>query len=91
MTLETQYVHLRKPVAVGDQIDGWQVSWVGGWDRGKVFFVAMLVRKIRGGPAYGRSEPQTAAFFSRTGPRSKLFPKLQPRGNRSQSPSSPAY
>ncbi|HUE03166.1 MAG TPA: hypothetical protein VMR62_26595 [Bryobacteraceae bacterium] len=44
MTLETKYVHLRRVVAVGEQIDGWRVSWIGGWDRGKVFFVVMLVR-----------------------------------------------
>jgi hypothetical protein len=44
MTLETKYVRLRQPVSVGARIDGWQVSWVGGWDRCKVFFVVMLVR-----------------------------------------------
>jgi|HubBroStandDraft_2_1064218.scaffolds.fasta_scaffold265513_2 hypothetical protein len=44
MTLETKYVHLRRAVAVGERIDGWRVSWVGGWDRCKVFFVGMLVR-----------------------------------------------
>lgn len=44
MTLESKYIHLRQPVAVGGQIEGWRVSWVGGWDRCKVFFVVMLVR-----------------------------------------------
>jgi hypothetical protein len=44
MTLETKYVHLRQPVAAGARVDGWRVSWVGGWDRCRVFFVVMLVR-----------------------------------------------
>jgi hypothetical protein len=44
MTVETKYVHLCQPVAVGERIDGWRVSWVGGWDRCKVFFLVMLVR-----------------------------------------------
>ena len=44
MTLETKYARLRQPVSVGERIDGWRVSWVGGWDRCKVFFVVMLVR-----------------------------------------------
>jgi hypothetical protein len=44
MTVETKYLHLRKPVVLGERMDGWRVSWIGGWDRGKVFFVVMLVR-----------------------------------------------
>ena len=44
MKLETKYVHLRRSVTVGEQIDGWRVSWVGGWDRHRVFFVALLLQ-----------------------------------------------
>jgi len=44
MTLETKYVHLRRPVTVGQQMADWKVCWLGGWDKQRVFFVAMLVR-----------------------------------------------
>ena len=42
--IETRFIRLRQPVALGERIDGWRVCWVGGWDRGKVFFVAMVCR-----------------------------------------------
>jgi len=37
-------LHLRKPVALGDRIDGWRVCWLGGWDKGKLFYVVMVER-----------------------------------------------
>jgi hypothetical protein len=40
--IETKFIRLRHSVALGEYIDGWRVCWVGGWDRGKVFFVAMV-------------------------------------------------
>jgi hypothetical protein len=43
--IETKFIRLRQPVALGEYIDGWRVCWVGGWDRGKVFFVAMVSRR----------------------------------------------
>jgi len=44
--IETKFLRLRKPVALGECIDGWRVCWVGGWDRGKVFFVVMATRNV---------------------------------------------
>jgi hypothetical protein len=44
--IETKFLRLRKPVAKGECIDGWRVCWVGGWDRGKVFFVVMVSRSL---------------------------------------------
>jgi len=44
--IETKFLRLRKPVAKGECIDGWRVCWVGGWDRGKVFFVVMVSRSV---------------------------------------------
>ena len=44
--IETKFLRLGKPAALGDQIDGWRVCWVGGWDRGKVFFVVMVSRSL---------------------------------------------
>ena len=43
---ETKFIRLRKPVALGECIDGRRVCWVGGWDRGKVFFVVMVSRSL---------------------------------------------
>jgi hypothetical protein len=44
--VETKFVRLRQPATLGDRIDGWRVCWVGGWDRGKVFFVVMASRNL---------------------------------------------
>jgi hypothetical protein len=47
MILETKFLHLRRPAALGEALpDGWRVTWLGGWDKGRVFFVVMVVRKI---------------------------------------------
>ncbi len=44
MHVETKFLHLRQPVELGHQIEGWQVCWVGGWDRHRVFFIVMVER-----------------------------------------------
>jgi hypothetical protein len=30
MQIETKFLRLFKPAAIGDRIDGWRVCWVGG-------------------------------------------------------------
>jgi hypothetical protein len=47
LRVETRYLRLGAPVALGDRIDGWRVCRLGGWDRGRVFFVAMVERVTR--------------------------------------------
>jgi hypothetical protein len=42
--VETKFLRLRHPATLGDRIDGWRVCWLGGWDRGKVFFIVMVSR-----------------------------------------------
>ena len=42
--VETKFVRLRRAVDLGDDIDGWRVCWLGGWDKGRVFYVAMVLR-----------------------------------------------
>jgi hypothetical protein len=42
--IKTKFIRTRRPVALAEWIDGWRVCWVGGWDRGKIFFVAMACR-----------------------------------------------
>ncbi len=33
MQMETKFLRLCQPAALGEQIDGWKVYWVGGWGR----------------------------------------------------------
>jgi hypothetical protein len=33
MHVQTKFLRLCKPVVVGDRIDDWRVSWLGGWDK----------------------------------------------------------
>jgi hypothetical protein len=56
MQIETKFLRLFKPVAMGDRIDGWRVRWIGGWDKCRVFFVAKVemqrrARRMMGGSA----------------------------------------
>jgi hypothetical protein len=52
MEVETKFLRLFKPAAIGDRIDGWRVCWVGGWDKCRVVFVVMVEagRNERTGP-----------------------------------------
>ncbi len=45
MELETKFFRLSGPVAVGEQIEGWQVCWLGGWDKARLFFFVMAFRR----------------------------------------------
>jgi hypothetical protein len=49
LQVQTRFLRLYQPAVVGDRIDGWRVCWVGGWDKGKVLFVVMVERVVRGG------------------------------------------
>jgi hypothetical protein len=44
MRVETKFVRLCEPVALGDNIGGWRVCWLGGWDKGHVFYLVMVAR-----------------------------------------------
>jgi hypothetical protein len=35
MSIQAKFLTLSKPAALGDDIDGWRVSWFGGWDHRK--------------------------------------------------------
>jgi hypothetical protein len=45
MEIETKFLRLFRPVALGDFIDGWRVCWIGGWDKCRVLFVVMVERR----------------------------------------------
>ena len=44
MCVETKFLRLFRAVDLGDDIDGWQVCWLGGWDQCRVLFVVMVKR-----------------------------------------------
>ena len=44
MQVETKYLRLCQPAALGEHIDGWKVYWVGGWGRDRLFFYVMVAR-----------------------------------------------
>lgn len=44
MYVETKYLRLFRAVELGDDIDGWRVCWLGGWDKCRVLFVVMVKR-----------------------------------------------
>ena len=45
MHVQTKFLRLCEPVSLGDRIDNWRVSWLGGWDKCRVFFVVMVERE----------------------------------------------
>jgi len=49
LQVQTRFLRLYQPAVLGDRIDGWRVCWIGGWDKGKVQFVVMVERVVRGG------------------------------------------
>jgi hypothetical protein len=60
MKVETRFLRLRQPVELGDIIDGWRVCWLGGWDKGRIFYVFMVSRVAR-----SRATPRKRACVPR--------------------------
>ena len=44
MQVETKFLRLSQPAAVGEQIDGWRVCWLGGWGTNRLFYYVMVAR-----------------------------------------------
>ena len=42
--METKFLRLGRAVKLGDDLDGWRVCWLGGWDKCRVLFVVMAKR-----------------------------------------------
>ena len=59
MQLETKFLRLRKLATVGDDVDGWRVGWLGGWDSSHLFYWVMVVRVK---PAVDPQQPAVAFF-----------------------------
>jgi hypothetical protein len=49
--METKYLRLRTPVELGSRFDDWQVCWLGGWSKHRLYYLVMLVKvPLRGAP-----------------------------------------
>jgi hypothetical protein len=48
LQVETKFLRLRQPATLGERLDGWRVCWLGGWDRGRLFYVVMVERAVLG-------------------------------------------
>ena len=47
MNRETKFLHLKTPAILGERTNGWRVCWLGGWDRGRLFYLMMGERPLR--------------------------------------------
>ena len=45
--LETKFLRLGNPVELGSRFDDWQVCWLGGWSKHRLFYLVMVVRVKR--------------------------------------------
>jgi hypothetical protein len=45
--MDTKFLRVQRIPALGERIDGWRICWLGGCDRGRIFFVVMVERKRR--------------------------------------------
>ncbi len=43
--IATKFLRLREPVPWGHEIDGWHVCWLGGWDKCRVFYIVMVLKR----------------------------------------------
>ena len=46
MRLETKFLSLKMPVTLGSRFGDWEVCWLGGWNRDRFRYWAMVVRVI---------------------------------------------
>ena len=44
MHLETKFLRLRTPVMLGSRFGDWQVTWLGGWSRYRLYYLVMVVK-----------------------------------------------
>ena len=42
--MDTKFLSLRHPVELGSRFDDWQVCWLGGWDKHRLFYLVMLAK-----------------------------------------------
>src|SRR5258708_2695937 len=75
--METKYLRLRTPVEVGSWFDDWQVCWLGGWGKHRLYFLAQpsqlmpishLIRADRRGKPFAVSETFSQGLVVETYP-----------------------
>jgi uncharacterized protein DUF3489 len=44
MEMETKYLRLRTPVEIGSRFGDWEVCWLGGWARFRLYYLVMVVK-----------------------------------------------
>jgi hypothetical protein len=44
MQTETKYLRLRNAVALGCRFEDWEVCWLGGWSKHRLYYLVMLVK-----------------------------------------------
>jgi hypothetical protein len=44
MQVETKFLRLCRAAAMGEQIDGWRVCWLGGWAKDRLFYYVMVAK-----------------------------------------------
>ena len=42
--LETKFLRLHTPVTLGSWFGDWQVCWLGGWSKHRLYYVVMVCR-----------------------------------------------
>jgi hypothetical protein len=47
MQVATKYLRLRTPVTLGSRFGDWQVCWLGGWEKHRLYYLVMLARVTR--------------------------------------------
>jgi hypothetical protein len=58
MLVETKFLRLGRAGELGEDLNGWRVCWLGGWDKCRVLFVVM-VKRVTDMP---RQEPAVPAL-----------------------------
>jgi hypothetical protein len=44
MHLETKFMRIHTPVTLGSRFGDWEVCWLGGWGRYRLYYLVMVVR-----------------------------------------------
>jgi hypothetical protein len=47
MQLETKFMRIPLAVTVGSRFGDWHVTWVGGWDKWRLYYLIMVVKLPR--------------------------------------------
>jgi hypothetical protein len=65
MQVETKFLRLSQAVEFGTEKerDGWQVCWLGGWDKHRLFYLVMVMR-VKGETQSWVMESPTRVTFS---------------------------